>query len=81
MSKLDEMIRELCPDGVEYKRFDEVCTLNARIGWQRLTKAEYMQLVSSGIAKPEEWFCYANMRTITMVIRMSRGNTIRAIRT
>ncbi len=42
MSKLDEMIRELCPDGVEYKRFDEVCTLNARIGWQRLTKAEYM---------------------------------------
>ena len=42
MSKLDELIRELCPDGVEYKRFDEVCTLNARIGWQRLTKAEYM---------------------------------------
>ena len=42
MSKLDKLIRELCPDGVEYKRFDEVCTLNARIGWQRLTKAEYM---------------------------------------
>ena len=42
MSKLDELLRELCPDGVEYKRFDEVCTLNARIGWQRLTKAEYM---------------------------------------
>ena len=42
MSKLDELIRELCPDDVEYKRFDEVCTLNARIGWQRLTKAEYM---------------------------------------
>ena len=42
MSKLDDLLRELCPDGVEYKRFDEVCTLNARIGWQRLTKAEYM---------------------------------------
>ena len=42
MSKLDKLLRELCPDGVEYKRFDEVCTLNARIGWQRLTKAEYM---------------------------------------
>ena len=42
MSKLGELLRELCPDGVEYKRFDEVCTLNARIGWQRLTKAEYM---------------------------------------
>ena len=41
MSRLDELIAELCPDGVKYKRFDEVCTLNARIGWQRLTKAEY----------------------------------------
>lgn len=41
MSRLDELIKELCPDGVEYKRFDEVCTLNARIGWQRLTRAEY----------------------------------------
>lgn len=39
MSKLDELLRELCPDGVEYKRFDEVCTLNARIGWQRLTES------------------------------------------
>ena len=41
MSRLDELIAELCPDGVEYKRFDETCTLHARIGWQRLTKAEY----------------------------------------
>ena len=41
MSELDEMIRKLCPNEVEYKRFDEVCTLNARIGWQRLTRAEY----------------------------------------
>lgn len=41
MSKLKELIRELCPDGVEFKSFDEACILNARIGWQRLTKAEY----------------------------------------
>ena len=41
MSKLDELIAELCPDGVVFKRFDEVCTLHARIGWQRLTRAEY----------------------------------------
>ena len=41
MSKLEELIQKLCPNGVEYKRFDEACTLNARIGWQRLTKAEY----------------------------------------
>lgn len=41
MSKLDALIAKLCPNGVPYKRFDEVCSLHARIGWQRLTKAEY----------------------------------------
>ena len=43
MSLLDELIEKMCPEGVEFKRFDEVCTLNARIGWQRLTRAEYLQ--------------------------------------
>jgi len=41
VSKLDKLITELCPNGVKFMRFDETCTLNARIGWQRLTKAEY----------------------------------------
>ena len=27
MSKLDELIQELCPDGVEYKTLEEVCTV------------------------------------------------------
>ena len=36
-------MKQLCSEGVCYKRFDEVCTLNARIGWQRLTRAEYLQ--------------------------------------
>lgn len=43
MSKIDEMVQQLCPDGVEYKRFDEACALKARIGWQRLTKSEQMK--------------------------------------
>ncbi|MGN8935593.1 restriction endonuclease subunit S [Collinsella sp. HCP28S3_E5] len=42
MSAIDELIAELCPDGVEYHRFSDVCTLKARVGWQRLTKAEQM---------------------------------------
>ncbi|MDO5749407.1 MAG: restriction endonuclease subunit S, partial [Planctomycetia bacterium] len=41
MSKIDALIQKLCPDGVEYKCFDDACSLHARIGWQRLTKAEY----------------------------------------
>ena len=27
MSRLDELIAELCPDGVEYKRIDEICVV------------------------------------------------------
>lgn len=42
MSAIDELIAELCPDGVERHRFSDVCTLKARVGWQRLTKAEQM---------------------------------------
>ncbi len=42
MSRIDELIAELCPDGVEYHRFSDDCTLKARVGWQRLTKAEQM---------------------------------------
>lgn len=28
MSKLDELIQELCPNGVEYKRIDEICNIS-----------------------------------------------------
>ena len=43
MNNINVLLSNLCPNGVQYKRFDEVCTLNARIGWQRLTKAEYRE--------------------------------------
>ena len=28
MSKLDELIKKLCPNGVEYKRIDELCAIS-----------------------------------------------------
>jgi len=31
MSKLDELIAELCPEGVEYKSLGEICEI--RSGW------------------------------------------------
>ena len=40
MSRINELIERYCPDGVEYRPFADACTLHARIGWQRLTKAE-----------------------------------------
>lgn len=35
MSKLDELIKELCPDGVEYKRLGEIGTLIRGNGLQK----------------------------------------------
>lgn len=28
MSKLEELIKKLCPNGVEYKRIDEICNIS-----------------------------------------------------
>ena len=42
MSKLDDLINKLCPDGVEYKTLDNIALIKARIGWQGLTKDEYL---------------------------------------
>lgn len=40
MSKLDELIQELCPDGVEYKRLSEVATIERgkRVVKEQLSK-------------------------------------------
>ena len=42
MSKLDDLIKELCPNGVEYKTLENIALIKARIGWQGLTKDEYL---------------------------------------
>jgi len=42
MSKLDRLIAELCPDGVEYKRLDEICQISRGV---RLVRS---QLVETG---------------------------------
>ncbi len=43
MSKIEEMLKEQCPNGVEYIKLGELCFIKARIGWQRLTKNEYLE--------------------------------------
>ena len=39
MSKLDKLINELCPNGVEYKRIDEICTISRG----RVMSKDYIQ--------------------------------------
>ena len=41
MTKLDRLIAELCPGGVEYRALGEVCLSTPNINWKQATGAEY----------------------------------------
>ena len=36
-------VAKLCPDGVEFKKLGDIALIKARIGWQGLTKDEYLK--------------------------------------
>lgn len=40
--KFDELIQENCPDGVEYRTITDCVDIHARVGWQALTRKEYL---------------------------------------
>lgn len=40
MSKLDDIIKKLCPDGVEYVKLGEVCEIRGRIGFRGYTRRD-----------------------------------------
>ena len=40
MSKLDELIKKYCPDGVEYKNLHDICEIRGRIGFRGYTKQD-----------------------------------------
>lgn len=49
MSRLDELIKELCPDGVEYKELKEVLTIKNGKDYKVLDEGEYPVYGSGGI--------------------------------
>ncbi len=50
MSRIEELISRLCPEGVEYKSIDEVCSKAGNIKWQSQVgnKFKYLDLTSVG---------------------------------
>ena len=52
MSKLDELIKELCPDGVEYKTLGEVCEMQRGTSLTRANSVEGEYPVISGGKEP-----------------------------
>ena len=50
MSRLEELIQQHCPDGVEYKQLDEVCYATSNIKWKNTSEYyEYIDLTSVDI--------------------------------
>ena len=40
MSKLDDLLKQYCPNGVEYKKLGDVCKINGRIGFRGYTRQD-----------------------------------------
>lgn len=49
MTKLDELIQELCPDGVEYKELQEILTIKNGSDYKHLSKGDIPVYGSGGI--------------------------------
>jgi type I restriction enzyme S subunit len=50
MSKLEDLIQQYCPDGVEYKSLNEICFAAANIKWKNTSEQyEYIDLTSVDI--------------------------------
>ena len=70
MTKLEELINELCPDGVEYKTVGEVCTIKkgAQLNKDKLKDNGLYPVVNGGVNPSGYWDEYnfnANLITIS----------------
>ena len=69
MSKLDELIKELCPNGVEYKELKDICVIKKGVQLNKeklLEKAEY-PVINGGILPSGYWNDY-NVKENTITI-------------
>ncbi len=68
MSKLDELTRELCPDGVEYKNLKDVCTFNRGKSLVSKNAVNGNVPVISGGKKPAFYHNESNRNGITITV-------------
>ena len=69
MSKLDELIKELCPNGVEYRELKDICVIKKGVQLNKeklLEKAEY-PVINGGILPSGYWNDY-NVKENTITI-------------
>ena len=69
MSRLDEVIKELCPNGVEYKELKDICVIKKGVQLNKeklLEEAEY-PVINGGILPSGYWNDY-NVKENTITI-------------
>ena len=40
MTKLEQLIKDLCPNGVEYFKLNDICEIKGRIGFRGYTRED-----------------------------------------
>ena len=73
MSKLQELIRELCPDGVEYKKLGEIVIIKNGRDYKHLGKGNIPVYGSGGIMTYVDTYAY-NKPTVLIPRKGSLGN-------
>ena len=79
MSRLDELIRELCPDGVEYKRLEECCTLvKGKTPIQKAEPGEYPLVVTTSERRMCSTYQF-DKPTVCIPLISSRGHGVASL--
>ena len=73
MSKLQKLIQELCPDGVEYKTLGEIATIKNGRDYKHLGKGNVPVYGSGGIMTYVDTYVY-NKPTVLIPRKGSLGN-------
>ena len=79
MNKLNEIMQKLCPDGVEYKKLSECCTLEkGNTPIQKAVPGEYPLVVTTEERKPCNTYQF-NKPTVCIPLVSSRGHGVAAL--
>ena len=79
MSRLDELIAELCPDGVEYKKIGECCSLvKGNTPIQKATPGEYPLVVTTAERKTSSSFQF-DQPSVCIPLVSSRGHGVASL--
>lgn len=75
MSKLQELIKELCPDGVEFKKLGEVCEIFSGKNKQKNDEGEYPVYGSTGIIAYCDNYKYSKEQLLIARVGANAGFT------